>query len=123
MRILLVEDEPSISSLVAKVLERAGHGVRTYASPDEALTPGSLDDFAAELAIVDYSLPGMDGLALVSRLREAQPDLAVILCTGLPMTPPRLTPPIHFLQKPYRPSELRQLVEQVTGGKALASHA
>lgn len=124
MRILLVEDEPSISSLVARVLERSGHQVAVFATPhaalDARLDGASMDD----LAIIDYSLPGMDGLTLVGRLRESQPSLAVILCTGMPMNPPRLNPPIHFLQKPYRPSELRELVEQfVTGGPAPTSHA
>lgn len=119
MRILLVEDEPSISSLVAKVLERAGHQVDVFASPHAAL---EADRNGTGLAIVDYSLPGMDGLALAARLRESQPGLPVILCTGMPMNPPRADPPIHFLQKPYRPSELREMVNLVTGGPAPASH-
>ena len=65
------------------------------------------------LAIVDYSLPGMDGLTLIDRLRRQQPDLPVILCSGLPMNPPVLDPPVHFVQKPYRPRQLAELVAEL----------
>jgi CheY-like chemotaxis protein len=104
--ILVVEDEPSIASLLAKVLARAGHSVRVCMRPEPALEGAR----TYALAIVDYSLPGMDGLALIHRLRERQPDLPVILCSGLPMNPPVMDPPIHFVQKPYRPRQLGELV-------------
>lgn len=104
--ILVVEDEPSIGSLLERVLARGGYTVQLCASPEAALqAPGPYG-----LAIVDYSLPGMDGLALVGRLRRQQPDLPVILCSGLPMNPPVLDPPVHFVQKPYRPRQLVDLV-------------
>lgn len=104
--ILVVEDEPSISGLLEKILARGGHAVRLCATPDLALADGG----EYSLAIVDYSLPGMDGLALIDRLRLRQPELPVILCSGLPMNPPVLHPPIHFLQKPYRMRQLSELV-------------
>ena len=105
--ILLVEDEPAILSLLERVLARAGFAVRACASPAEALADAPVD---YGLAIVDFSLPGMDGLALIGELRRRQPDLRVILCSGMPMNTPDLSPPVAFLQKPY---SLRQLTELV----------
>ena len=107
--ILVVEDESSIGSLLERVLARGGYAVQLCASPEAALQgPGPYC-----LAIVDYSLPGMDGLTLIDRLRRQQPDLPVILCSGLPMNPPVLDPPVHFVQKPYRPRQLAELVAEL----------
>ena len=107
MEILVVEDEPSIRVLLERVLARSGYTVRACGTPEEALAEGPVD---YRLAIVDYSLPGMDGIALIEQLRRRQPALPVILCSGLPMAPPVAQPPIHFVQKPYR---VRQFVELV----------
>ena len=104
--ILVVEDEPSIGSLLERVLARGGYAVQLCASPEAALKAQG----PYRLAIVDYSLPGMDGLVLIDRLRRRQPDLPVVLCSGMPMNPPVLDPPVHFVQKPYRPRQLAELV-------------
>jgi two-component system, cell cycle sensor histidine kinase and response regulator CckA len=104
--ILIVEDEPSIRVLLERVLARSGYGVVACATPAEALAL----DGVFNLAIVDFSLPGMDGVTLIGQLRRGRPDLPVILCSGLPMNPPVFSPPVHFLQKPYRLSQLAELV-------------
>lgn len=106
MQILVVEDEPSIRVLLERVLARAGYEVRACATPAEALAGASL----YELAIVDYTLPGMDGVTLIRQLREVQPGLPVILCSGTPLTPPDFDPPVQFVQKPYRARQLGDLV-------------
>ena len=104
--ILVVEDEPSIRVLLERVLVRLGYAVKACPGFEEALA----GECHYALAIVDYSLPGMDGLGLVTQLRLRQPDLPVILCSGMPMNPPVMDPPIHFIQKPYRPRQLAELV-------------
>lgn len=106
MEILVVEDEQSIRVLLERVLARSGHAVTAYADPAEALA----DTSSYKLAIVDYTLPGMDGLMLIEQLRRRQQNLAIILCSGIPITPPLCHPPIQFLQKPYRASQLGELV-------------
>ena len=112
--ILIVEDEPSVRVLLERVLVRSGHAVVGCATPEEAL----VDRGAFKLAIVDYSLPGLDGLSLIGKLRLRQPDLPVILCSGLPMNPPAFHPPVCYLQKPYR---LLQIVEMVSLATAAGS--
>ncbi len=104
--ILVVEDEHSIRLLLERVLVRLGYAVKPCSGFEEALA----GDGDYGLAIVDYSLPGMDGLGLVTVLRQRQPRLPVILCSGMPMSPPAMDPPLHFVQKPYRPRQLGELV-------------
>jgi DNA-binding response OmpR family regulator len=75
--ILLVEDEASLGSLVARELEAAGYRVR------HALDgPSALDLFAEEapdLVILDWMLPGLDGLEVLRRLRQTSPVPVLML--------------------------------------------
>ena len=107
--ILVVEDEPSILGLLEKVLARAGYLVRACGTPAEAL----LEEPGFVMVVADYSLPGMDGLTLIARLRERHPGLPAILCSGVPMAAPATIPPILFVQKPYRAGQLSGLIAQV----------
>lgn len=78
--VLLVDDDIAMRQSTEQALELAGHTVRTFASAEEALTvagPG-LDG----VVITDIRMPGMDGMTLLQRLGELDPDLPVILITG-----------------------------------------
>lgn len=80
--ILTVDDEPSISRLVSRFLERKGYQTRAASSGQEAI------DLITELAPVaivsDIRMPGLDGLALLSHVMQCDPDMVVILTTGAP---------------------------------------
>lgn len=75
MRILLVEDEDSIRSALARAFERDGHEVRAAASLAEA--QGILSSWMPELAVSDLKLPDGDGLGLVGTL-----GIPVIMLSG-----------------------------------------
>ena len=107
--VLVVDDESSISSLIQKLLQRSGHTVYCCSTATEAL---ALQE-PYGLAIVDFTLPVQDGLSLISELRARQPELAVILTSGTAMAPPDTTPPIHYLQKPFRLAQLLKLTESL----------
>lgn len=112
--ILVVDDEPPIRQLVARILERKGHRVITCGDSTSAL---AVTD-AIDLLIVDFVLPDLNGRELTNRLREQRPGLPVILMSGyLPdpdLAPP---PPSVFLQKPMRPGLILETVDQM-----LAAH-
>jgi len=107
--VLVVDDETAISSLIQKLLNRSGQTVHCCSTPAEALALQS----PFGLAIVHYTLPVQDGLSLISELRARQPELAVILTSGAAMAPPDSSPPIHYLQKPFRLAQLLKLTESV----------
>ena len=107
--VLVVDDEPAISSLIQKLLHRSGHTVHCCSTPAEALALQA----PYGLAIVDFTLPVQDGLSLINELRARQPELAVILTSGAAMAPPDTTPPIHYLQKPFRLAQLLKLTDSL----------
>jgi len=76
--VLVVDDDESFRTLVAERLERTGHRVAAAAGGEEAL--GKLDGI--EVALLDLVMPGMDGLALLKKIKAARPEIAVILLTG-----------------------------------------
>jgi len=77
-RILVVEDEPALRGAVAGMLRQSGFVVGDF--PDGAdLQP--LVDFAADLAVLDIMLPGMNGVAIAASLRQFR-DLPVVFLTA-----------------------------------------
>jgi len=76
--VLVVDDDESFRSLVSDRLTRTGHRIAAAAGGEAALT--LLD--GVEVAIVDLLMPGMDGLTLLKKIRQSNPDIAVIMLTG-----------------------------------------
>ncbi|MET3794757.1 TMAO reductase system sensor histidine kinase/response regulator TorS [Aquamicrobium terrae] len=76
--ILVVEDDDATRMVATEVLERAGHRVRAVNSGYLALE--AIDDFRPDVVVMDVSLPGIDGIETMSRLRSklSAPDLPVV---------------------------------------------
>jgi DNA-binding NtrC family response regulator len=77
--VLLVDDEPGVLFTLTEVLTERGHKVITSRSAADALT--KLDD-DVETVLTDLSMPGMDGLELMSQIVSRDPSLPVILLTA-----------------------------------------
>lgn len=107
-RILVSDDEPDIRDFISFVLRRAGHDVTAVGDGSDALSCASDEDF--DLAILDHHMPGMTGLEIVSRLREARPGLRVLLMSG-DQDVGKQHP--HFLPKPFNRSELTTAVARL----------
>ena len=71
--VLVVDDDDDIRELIALRVRRAGHRVTSVGSPDAALAVASSATFA--LALLDWSMPAMNGGQLCARMREL-PHLA-----------------------------------------------
>jgi CheY-like chemotaxis protein len=79
--VLVVEDNPDDGVLVARSLETFGiRKVFAVETAEEALN--LLRRHTCDVALVDYNLPGMNGLRLLERIRESWPDVRVVLVTG-----------------------------------------
>ncbi len=99
--VLAVDDEPDVTQLISRVLERAGYEVRTAASAEDALR--LIDQRPADLLIVDKNLPRMHGFELVRQLRARFPNLPVIVITAAPEPFAPLDDRIDgYLAKPFR---------------------
>ena len=80
MRLLLVEDDPKILSFLGNGLRQEGYAVDTAADGIEGLHLGASGRYDA--AVIDIMLPGLDGLALIERLREKRVDTPVLILSA-----------------------------------------
>jgi CheY-like chemotaxis protein len=111
--VLLVEDEPMVSEVVAEALTEQGFSVETVANAHDALRrlrSGS----PVDILFTDVVLPGdMDGAALARRAREFLPHLPVIYTSGRRQAIDGLVPVegAMFVSKPYDFLNLGRLVQ------------
>ena len=110
-RILLVEDEPGVREITARMLEQKGYEVVGAAEPKQAIELASQLDF--DLLLTDLVLPEMDGQRLAAELRSQKPDLRVVYVSGYPrdgLEESELDRETLFLQKPYSTNDLSRTV-------------
>src|SRR5215471_3827113 len=79
-RILVVDDEVSARSGLEKLLRDAGYGVVTAADGAEALA--NFVEHPADVVVTDLKMPVMDGMQLLAKLREQNPDVPVLVATA-----------------------------------------
>lgn len=79
-RILLVDDNPTLRLLLQVRLEHNGYAVETAGDGREALTKVAVANYDGVL--LDYRMPGIDGLAVLHHIREHHPALPVVMMTG-----------------------------------------
>ena len=81
MRFLVVDDEPHLRRMMRLALEGAGYDVEEAADGDQALSVfGDGRRFAATL--LDQRMPGLDGLEVLSRLKQRRADACVVMVTA-----------------------------------------
>lgn len=80
MRILIVDDEPSICSLLADILREQGAETSCTCEPSEALR--LLNCASYDLVLSDLHMPGMDGFQLLEQINHLVPAPAVVMVTG-----------------------------------------
>ena len=81
-RILIIEDEEILADNIRAFLKRSQCEVRVAGSAEPALA--MLDEFAPDVVIVDYHLPGMNGFQAVDAIRGRQQECRCVLITGHP---------------------------------------
>ncbi len=115
-RVLVVDDEPTISEIVARYLERAGY--ETHVSHDGLAALAAVDRVHPDLVVLDLMMPGMDGLEVLRRVRERPARrTAVILLTAKGEESDRITGlrlgADDYVVKPFSPAELVARVDAV----------
>ncbi len=112
--VLLVDDEEPLRRLVERALRRDGWNVIAAGSAEDALAAlASAPETRIAIVVSDVVMPGMDGPALIGRLREHWPDLPAILVSGYAESMLRgdaVPEHVSFLPKPYEMKELLALV-------------
>ncbi len=115
-RILLVDDEPSITFLGQEYLNKLGYHTQGFTSAAEALTTFKSGPSEFDLIITDMTMPGMTGEALTREILKVSPDIPIILCSGyhqqMDETRAGELGIKLYLQKPYDMKSLAKAVRQ-----------
>ncbi len=123
--ILIVDDDPDIALVLHDLLEHAGYRVQVAGTGAEALAKAKAESFAAVL--LDLMLPDMDGLSVLTLLKEIDPVLPVIMLTAFVEVAKKhgsLTEgAFGYLTKPYDAEELKALIRRAIGVKHLSIEA
>lgn len=79
-RVLIVDDDPAVTSLLRRAIAYEGYEVATAASGDEALAAAY--EQPPDLVVLDVMLPGIDGMEVCRRLRMGDPNLPILMLTA-----------------------------------------
>src|SRR5437867_4366522 len=108
-RVLIVDDEERMAGVIASTLARVGYECEQCPSGDAALA--ALEERPADVVVTDWKMPGMDGLALLRRLRARWPAMPVILLTAFGSVPSAVAAmregAFDYVTKPFDNDELR----------------
>ena len=114
-RVLVVDDDDTVSSVVVSYLDRAGHDASRISDGHAALA--ALNDNRPDLVVLDLMLPGVDGLEVCRQARTAYPDLPVVMLTALAEPGDRIAGlelgADDYVTKPFSPRELVLRVDSV----------
>src|SRR5215212_7589137 len=122
MRILVIEDERQLAGHITRALTRNGHCLSTTYDGAEGLQAALSDP--PDLVLLDLNLPGLDGLSVLAKLREAQSTSRVLILTARGEVEHRVKG-LHagaddYLTKPFSMDELVARVEAL-GRRGAAS--
>lgn len=126
-KILLVDDEPKVLDLIGFRLQLLGYRVISARSGEEALALASSD--LPDLIILDIAMPGMDGLAVCSRLKKSEllnaiPVLMLTArCDMEDVNKAMAEGAADYLVKPYDPAVLQMKIRQCLAAGTVGSPA
>jgi len=114
IRILVIDDESSITGALQVILEEQGYEVQTAASMSEAAR--LLDGRAFDLVFTDLRLPDTDGMEVLHRIKAENPDTEVILMTAHGSLDIAISAikrgAYYYVEKPFTPDEIIMLTER-----------
>ena len=116
-RIMIVEDEAAIREFEAINLKRVGYTVVEAGSGEEALEIYDSDSEGFDIALLDISMPGMDGFTLCKELRKRSETLGIIMLTARTQEMDKISGLMlgadDYITKPFSPTELLARVDSL----------
>ena len=119
--VLVVDDEPVVRKVAARVLLSAGYEVREVGDGQQALDFLQVGNLNVDVVVSDIVMPRLNGVELLETLSRSHPDLPVILMTGYgaaDLEARGIAPPCSLLAKPFLPEQLIAEVERCIREKA-----
>ena len=114
IKVMVIDDDPSICKTVGLLLEDHGYRPRTFTSPDEAVDVASKESF--QVALVDLRMPSMDGVEVVERLKRIDERMSCIVMTAYPdldsATETMRRGSCDYIAKPFKQEDLVDAVDR-----------
>lgn len=109
MRILILDDQEAVVSMLAQVCTGEGHEVSPFTSSPEALIALATEPF--DLLMTDMNMPDPDGMTVIREARRLQPEIFTLVITGhaahYPLAEIVVTGTADVIFKPFHMAELR----------------
>ena len=114
IQILVVDDEPTVSSTIRRILEKRGYSVTTFENPLAALDWIKTDP--CDLILTDLKMPQMDGIQFLTQIKRLQPAVPVILITAYSTIDTAVMAikygGFDYLQKPFDVQKIYEVVQR-----------
>lgn len=114
VKIIVVDDEPSVLESFKMILQIKDYEVETFADGPSAIN--SLEPGKFDLAFIDLKLPGMDGIEILKNLKQKDPTLECVIVTAYATESSHSNAitlgALEYLRKPFLMEEIYELVER-----------
>lgn len=112
--ILVIDDEESMRDSCSQILEKEGFCAKT--AEDGSLGLQKIEDIKPDLVLIDLKMPGISGMEVLEKLREADPNIIPVVITGYATVESAVEAmkkgAYDFLPKPFTPEELRIIIRR-----------
>ncbi|MFW6271723.1 MAG: response regulator [Desulfosalsimonas sp.] len=113
--IMVLDDVEDAGAMIKRILERRGHSVAVFTEEEDALDHARTKE--VDLAILDIKLKKMSGVQLLKQIKEARPDIDVVMLTGYPTLETAREAMGYgareYLVKPIDKNELEEKIENI----------
>jgi len=117
LSLLVIDDERAIREACREIAESLGYEVSTVESAERSFR--LLEEKSHDIALLDLRLPGASGLEALHRLREANPDMVILVMTGYGTVPSAVEAmklgAYDYMTKPFSMEDLRVRLDRVAG--------
>ena len=124
MKILIIEDDPELSMILSSYLEKHGMKVASAEDPFMGMSMLTQDDY--DLLILDLTLPGMDGLEVVEKIRESS-NIPIIISSARDDITDKVIGlergADDYMPKPYDPRELVTRIKTILRRSAVSTES
>ncbi|MGA2467453.1 MAG: formate/nitrite family transporter [Thermodesulfobacteriota bacterium] len=118
-KMLIIDDEEIVLKSCRKIFEAEGFDVVTTASPQEGLKLASDSHF--DVILIDWMMPGFDGMDVVEEIDRRSPNSAVVMISGYPSvgraTEAMKRGAMDYVAKPFKPEEITMAVKRAVRRK------
>jgi len=116
VNILVAEDEADLREILKVTLEQEGYRAILARDGDEAIK--KIEEKSFQMALIDMKMPGVNGKELVSKIKQINPRVPIVIVTGSPdfkeeMSLKKQT--YEYIYKPFKLNELVKIIERALG--------